>query len=539
MKGLKTRILLTVVLLVTLVNCAKKGSITGGEEDVTPPKFIKASPPNFSTNFKAKEIKIYFDEYIKLKEPQKQILISPPMDPSPIITPLGTASKYIKIKFTDTLLENTTYSINFGESVVDNNEENPNPFFKYVFSTGNQLDSLKLKGFISDAVSKETERFIAVMLYEVDSTYTDSLVYNEVPRYVTSTLDSVDFSLENLKSGTYKLIALKDKSSNFTYQPKQDKIGFYNELITIPTDTNKVHEVKLFKEILDFEAKKPKQVSKYHLQFGYDGLGDSMKIKMLSDAPEGFEARILKDTKKDTLHYWYKPFFEADSLIFEITNSKNYSDTLVARYKDQKPDSLVLNTLKSGTLKLEEDFIIESNTPLVKINDTLITLFDKDSTAVAFNTSIDRIKNQAILKFKKTEENNYSLMLLPEALTDFYENVNDTLIYNPQTTKYSEYGKMFLTLVNVANYPVIIQLTDDKGVVLVEKSVTSTKETVFSELEPRTYFLRVVDDRNENGIWDTGNFLKGLQPEGVSHFPKGIEVRANWEIKQSFTLGDL
>ncbi len=534
-KGFKTQVLLTGLLLVLLVNCAKKGTISGGKKDENPPKFVRAQPPNYSTNFKAKEIKIYFDEYIKLKEPQKQILISPPMDPAPIISPLGTASKFIKIKFIDTLLENTTYSINFGESIVDNNEENPKPFFKYVFSTGKQLDSLKLNGFVSDAYVKSTDKFVSVMLYEVDTAYTDSLVYKEVPRYVTSTLDTIDFRLENLKKGTYKLIALKDKSSNFTYQPKQDKIGFYSELITIPTDTNKLYEVKLFKEVLNFDAKRPKQISKYHFQFGYEGLADSMKIKLLSEAPENFEVKILQDQQKDTLHYWYKPFFEADSLVFEVTNSQNYRDTLVSRFKDQKPDSLVLRSVQSQILKLDEDFAIASNTPLTKINNSLITIRDKDSTVIKFTSQLDTLKNQAILQFEKTEENTYSMQVLPKAFTDFYENANDTIVYNIETTKYSEYGKMFLTVEN-ATYPIIAQLTNEKNVVLAEKVITKKEETIFSGLEPKTYYLRIINDTNKNSIWDTGNFLKGLQPEKVSHFPKAIEVRANWELKQNFVL---
>src|SRR5690606_31186767 len=122
---------------------------------ILPPKILKSVPENFSTNFTAKEIRIYFDEYIKIKDVQKQLIISPPMDTEPNITPLGSASKYIKIIINDTLKANTTYAFNFGQSIVDNNEENPYPYYKYVFSTGNYIDSLSVKGNIYDAQNRE------------------------------------------------------------------------------------------------------------------------------------------------------------------------------------------------------------------------------------------------------------------------------------------------------------------------------------------------------------------------------------------------
>lgn len=532
-------IVLYVCFVMMLVNCAKKGAITGGPKDEEPPKFVKALPANFSTNFDAKEIRIYFDEYIKLKDAQKQILISPPMDPPPLITPIGTASRFIKIKFLDTLLKQTTYTINFGESVVDNNEENPYPFFKYVFSTGDQLDSLKLKGFVKDALHKETEDYISVMLYEMDSTYRDSVVYKKVPRYVASTLDSTSFSLDYLKKGNYKLVALKDKASNFTYQPKQDKIGFYQDTISLPVDTTVVHKIVLFKEVLDFDAKKPSQVSKHHILFGYEGVADSMNIKLRSSGlPEGFQSRILQDQKTDSLHYWFKPFVaETDSLVFEVSNQNNYKTRLMVRIKDQKKDSLTINKSSSNTLPLEKQYSLQANIPLEKINNSFITLIDKDSIAVPFTSTLDTLKNQALFQFEKTEENNYELQLLPEAITDFFGNTNDTLSYTIRTLKYSAYGKVFLSLENVESYPVIVQLTSQKGEIRAEKIIPEAMEViVFENLDPDSYFLRVITDTNKNGQWDSGNFLKKIQPERVSHFPKGIEVRANWELKQTFTL---
>lgn len=534
-------LLLIIFFFIIILGCAKRGSITGGEKDEIPPEFIKAMPPNFSTDFNAKEIRVYFDEYIKLKDAQKQIIISPPMDPKPIITPLGGASKYVKIEFLDTLLENTTYSINFGESIVDNNEGNATPFFRYVFSTGSFLDSLKIQGTVGDALEKEADDFITVALYEINEAYSDSIVYKEVPRYITSTLDSINFNLDNLKEGTYKLIALKDASLNYKFDPTQDKIGFYEEIVTLPADTAKIFKVNLFKELLNFKSEKPKQISKNELIFGYEGVADSVSIQLLSTVPDtilpkNYETRIFKDKEKDTLHYWFKPFFEADTLIFEVTAAKKYRDTLITRLKDQYHDSLKLKNNVQGSLAFNQEFSISANTPLDSINEKLITFTDKDTLAVPFSVQLDTLVNEATFTFERTESNSYEIQLLPEAVKDFIGNVNDTIYFNFRTKKLADYGTIFLTLENVKEYPVLVQVITETGEFVTEKKVENEKVIVFDNLEPAKYNIRVILDTNKNGKWDTGNFLKVVQPETIIYFPELIEVRANWELKQTFTL---
>src|SRR5690606_30378112 len=194
-------------------------------------------PKNYGTNFDGREIKLVFDEYVKLKNVNKQLIVSPPLSRAPEISPL-TASKTITIKISDALQPNTTYSFNFGQSIEDNNESNPYPQFKYIFSTGSYIDSLKLGGVIKDAYNKNPDNFVSVMLYEADENFNDSIIYNENPRYITNTLDSLKtFSLENLKAGKYLLVAMKDANSNYKFDPKQDKIAFHKEFVTIPNDT--------------------------------------------------------------------------------------------------------------------------------------------------------------------------------------------------------------------------------------------------------------------------------------------------------------
>ncbi len=221
------RVLSLILIAISIASCANRGTPTGGEKDILPPEITKSVPENFSTNFKGDEIKIYFNEYVKINDLRKQLIVSPPMDTEPIVTPVSGASEYITIKILDTLEANTTYAFNFGESIVDNNEQNPYPYYRYVFSTGNTIDSLSVKGYVVDALEEEPDTFVSVMLYEVDSTYTDSIIYKEKPRYITNTLDSVTtFSIDNIKAGTYKIIALKDQNSNYLFNKKNDKIGY-------------------------------------------------------------------------------------------------------------------------------------------------------------------------------------------------------------------------------------------------------------------------------------------------------------------------
>ena len=239
-----------VSLLLFTSSCAKRGTITGGSKDTIAPKIISSSPENFNTNFKDNEIRIVFDELIKVKNINKQLIISPPFKNQPIIVPQGSASKFISIKILDTLKPNTTYSFNFGQSITDNNEGNPYSQFKYVFSTGSYIDSLTLVGKIKDAYEEKPDSFVSIQLYDA-TTFKDSTIFNETPLYVTNTLDSLKFfAFENIKAGDYKIIALKDKNNNYKFDPKSDKIAFLEQTITLPNDT--LYELELFKQKSQF-----------------------------------------------------------------------------------------------------------------------------------------------------------------------------------------------------------------------------------------------------------------------------------------------
>jgi len=537
--GLNIKRFLTYSLLVTclflLVNCANRGRPAGGPKDITPPEITRSSPENFSTNFNETEIKISFDEYVKIKNLQKNLIISPPMDPEPEISPIGSASKEITIKITDTLLANTTYAFNFGESIVDNNEENPYPFYRYIFSTGEYIDSLSVSGYVTDALERETDEFITVMLYDIDSSFTDSIIYKQKPKYITNTLDSTTtFTLENIKAGTYLMLALKDENGNYTYEPKSDKIGFISNPVTIPTDT--IYGINLFKEVLDFKASRPQLISGQKIAFGYEGTHDEMKLRLLSDKPQAYAQKLTKDLEKDTIYFWYKPKIEADSLLFEVIN-EDYIDTLTVRLKDLESDSLILKAVQRNQLLFTEDFTLEPNIPIDAFDESKISLLDKDSLPVDFDIDYDSFNNKISFLFDKTENNTYRFEMLPEAFTDFFGAVNDTLNFNLNTREYSDFGNLRLNLQN-ATYPVVAQLVDQNGVVKFEQISTKDEPIDFRYLSPGVYYIRVIYDTNGNGKYDPGNYLEKRSPERVSYMSEPYEARSFYDEILTFTLED-
>ena len=525
------RLLIILLVVFSLANCAKRGRPTGGPKDETEPILVSASPKQESTFFNSKKIKISFDEYIKLKDINKTLIISPPFKKSPEITPVGTASKVITIKLFDTLKENTTYTINFGNSVEDNNEGNKLGDFKYVFSTGSYIDSLATSGDVTDAFSRKTDSELLVMLYEMDSTFTDSIIYKEKPMYVTSTLDSTNFNLTNLKGGKYLLLALKQPNNNYIYNPKSDKIAFLKEPLILPNDT--VFELSLFKEILPFKFIKAIETSKGHIVFAYQGDPTNFNIQLLDSVPTNFNSEIVFEKDQDTLNYWFKTI-EKDSLQFKIAN-KNYIDTVTVKLKTSKRDSLQLKSNIGSIINFRDTFSIASNIPISKIDASKISVVNVDTIAVPFKAYSDSYKKNIYIHFEKEYNNQYEIKLFPKAVTDAFENVNDTLSYKTKTKEIEDYGILNLSITNVTG-PMIIQLITEKDELIATEFIKTDQVISFKNLPPKTYIARAIFDTNDNGKWDTGNFLQKIYPEKVTYYKKSIELRANWDQNEIFKL---
>jgi uncharacterized protein (DUF2141 family) len=523
--------------VLALWQCAKRGSPSGGPKDVTPPKLVRAEPENFTINFKSEKIRLYFDELIKLEDVQNQLVVSPPFKNPATITPMGGPSKYIEVVINDTLRENTTYTINFGQSIVDNNEGNPNSFLTYVFSTGDYLDSLTLNGAVKDAINRKADEFISVMLYEIDSAYTDSTIYKEPPLYITNTGDSLPFfELKNLKDGKYALFGLKDVNKNNMFNQAQDKIGFIEDTITLPTDS--IYVLNLFQEELNYKPSVPSLTAKNKIIFGYQGDYRDMEIETLTLMPDSVKSTILKERDKDTLNYWFTPT-DLDSIIFTVKNDEvEVLDTFTVKMRDLPMDSLKLSTSVSGKFNFEDTFSVLANTPIASLDTSQVSLMVSDTIPANYSFELDTLNNKVDFDFEAEPNQKYSFSFLPGAITDFFGIQNDTLDYNLSTGGLSDYGNLTMILGGEVNYPVIVQLTNEKGVVQREISAAEPQSFEFNNLSPGNYIARVVLDKNGNGQWDTGNFLEKRQPEEISYYPGAIEIRANWIKEETFILSN-
>ena len=532
MRNSLIKVLLLLLIVSVFFDCARRGTPTGGSKDTIPPVLIKAIPVIESVNFKGDKIKIYFDEYVKLKDANKNLVISPPQKTDPIITPVGTASKFISIKILDTLDANTTYSFNFGNSIVDNNEENKLENFKYVFSTGTYIDSLNVSGEVTDPMVKKSVKGIDVMLYEYNASFTDSIIYKQKPRYIANTLDSTLFEITNLRAGKYLLIAIKDANNNKIYNPEIDKIGFVKDTITLPTD--KKYNFTIFKEIPKLKVFRPKEINKGHLIFGFEGDAKDLNIEMLSQKPDNFKSEIVFEKEKDTANYWYTPF-EADSLNF-LVSKNNYSENLTVKIRSSKIDSLKVTQSATGLLHLIDTFSIATNTPIVNFNRSMIKITDKDSTVIDFKETLSKSKTKLYLDFEKKYNTDYNFELLPKTITDIFGISNDSLSFKLKTKSPEDYGIINIDLVSSKNSAYIVELLNEKDVLIRLVKIDKPKKVSFNLLPPGNYGVRITIDENNNGVWDTGSFLNRRQPEVVKYFDKKIELRANWDVNESFVL---
>ena len=244
---------------------------------------------------------------------------------------------------------------------------------------------------------------------------------------------------------------------------------------------------------------------------------------------------ITKNKETDTLNYWFKKF-DYDTLYFKISKS-NYSKTYKLKKQELEKDSLIVSSSINSVLELEDQFKINSNIPLLSIDNEKISVLNKDSILVEFKTELDKNKFDVNFKFEVLPNDNYTINILPNAIKDFYENSNDTISYSFKTKSRSDYGILNLKINDLKEYPVIVQLLDNKESVVREKKLNSIEDPCFFEnLKPANYFIRLIYDKNNNGIWDTGNFLNRIQPEKTFHYSEEIVVRANWVLEEKISV---
>lgn len=537
---LPLRLFLLVIFTLYLTSCANVVKPIGGEVDETSPQLISAQPPNYTTGFKNRQIRIEFDKFVELNSPFENIFVSPPLSPTP---KYEARRKEIIINLNpDSLLENTTYTIYFGNAVRDIREGNIQSDLKYVFSTGNFIDSLIVEGFVTNAATSVVKEGMRVMLHKDLS---DSAVFKTKPMYIGRTDATGFYRIENIKYGTYRAYALKDENNNFLYDNREE-FAFIDTALSL-TDTVTYLNFNSFVH----NRTKPNLINSRVLKEGKVRFAFNRDITNFKIEPLEPDNRLHKkeffyksfNDKKDTVTIWQSPPY-IDSLIYLISFNDSLNDTLVfdmsvsATGRETIKDSLLIfsTNVKAGErLNLGKSFECIFDDPIVSVNKDLISII-RDSTENIKNINIDFIneaKTKISIDFPQESQMFYEIMFLPGTFTDLYRNTNDT-VYIPFNTQREEaYGlihfKVDLSL-DIAT-PVILQLLDRNYEPVTQKILEHSGEVSFPYLLPQTYKARIVIDEDNNTKWTGGNFLKGIQPEKVYLYPEDINLRANWEMR--------
>jgi len=530
--------------ILTVISCARQGSPTGGPKDETPPVFLKADPDTLATNvdLNLQEATINFDEYVLLKEYSKNVVVSPSFQIPPIVTPQALAKKYISIKFQEPLLPNTTYSFNFGDAIQDFNENNKLSNFQYVFSTGSFIDSLKVTGRVNSSYDFKLPEKILVGLYKVDSTYKDSIILQKKPYYIARANDKGEYQLNYLASGKYKLIAFEDKVENVMYDYGKERLAFHNEPIEL--NANQQINLNLFNQKPDY--RKPEASFKQEGLIVFKTTGATDDVTITPVGKEFKTAYIQKFPRQDSINFWFNP--KVDTIVgrsaklnFKVQHKDQIDEVSALYSKSNTERKLEFKALNDQKLAPNKPFKIQANAPIKSLDLSKIYVF-KDTVSIPFKVSIDTVNAQNLnFAFDKNLDEKFEVNIYPNALTDVLGEKNDTLAYPIKMGTRGDFGHLKLTLQNTPSKPFILQfLKTDKDFTVIEEIYNPANKNYFefNFIEPGEYLFRLLVDENENGKWDTGDYLSGKQPEPIYLYPEPIKIRAMWDATETWVLGE-
>ncbi|MDR2801743.1 MAG: Ig-like domain-containing protein [Prevotellaceae bacterium] len=575
-----------VFLLLLCNRCAStQAGPSGGPKDTIPPVLLKTAPEVNTTHFAGKKVELTFNEYIALKEVSKNVVMSPPSLRKPLVQRRG---KNIQVVFQDTLLQNRTYTIDFGSSLADNNEGNLYPPYKFVFSTGSVIDSMAFTGVVRDAYTLDPIENTTVMLYE---NLSDSAVYKELPIAIARTDSWGYFSLQNVSPQAYRMYALEDKNSNYRYDAGNEKIAFLDTLV-IPEHT--VSMLPVITDIKDTAALEARPVERLLLtsaenvrkQFlvEYPQL-EQRKFQLIFnqyypvitcfqiDGMNGQDYEIEYSRFRDTLTYWLTAatvpdtlhatieYLKTDSLDNLSPTNANLRFSLKKEDKAQEKDKKNKNDTVAEIPKLQAKIgfseqrgmnrgvsIAFSALP-VKIDTAKITLFKidekKNRTKEPFRWLTDTASRlRFYVQAKWVTVTDYELEVLPDAFSDIYGLANDTLVNKFTTPNPDKFCHVTFDLSNVPSHYILQLLSEKKDRVLREALIDKAGKVLFDYLPSGDYVVRFIEDANQNGVWDACKMETKTQPEKVTLLrftdaSEKLHLRENSEVEQSVDVAKL
>ena len=582
-----------VTLVVMLYSCASIGRPDGGPYDETPPRFIGSTPAAGALNNQRTKVSLLFDEFIKLEKATEKVVVSPPQVQQPEIKASG---KRIQVNLLDSLKANTTYTIDFSDAIVDNNEGNPLGNFTFTFSTGTQIDTMEVSGTVLDASNLEPIKGILVGLHSNlnDSAFT-KLPFDRVAR----TDSRGRFSIRGVAPGKYRIYGLMDADQTFTFNQKSEVIAFNDSLI-IPRMEERIRMDTAWVDSLTYDtiverkymhylpddlilrAFKEFNYSQYLIKserlvpqkftFYFAGQADTLPTLKGLNFDERDAFVIEKNPRNDTIQYWVKDslLFKQDTLAISLTYL--YTDTLnqlVSRtdtlnlvskqkYKKEEPEKkkkkkkkdeedepeptkfLPVNVGAPSSMDVYGSISLTFDEPIARFDSAAIHLKEKVDTLwkdIPFEFEQDSLNLKRFNLYYDWEPGNeYEFSVDSTAFHGIYGLFTDKIKQGFKVRKLEEYASITF-LVTGADSTAFVELLDAQDKVVRQRRLTDGGYADFYFLNPGKYCARLVNDRNGNGIWDTGNFEKGEQPEEVYYYNMILEPKANWDLdKQSWDI---
>lgn len=602
----KHRFPLILMAVIAAYSCASIGAPDGGPYDEEPPRFVGSTPELHATGNQKSRIELEFDEFIKLEKAAEKVVISPPQMEQPEIKVSG---KKVVIELIDSLKDSTTYTVDFSDAIVDNNEGNPMGNFSFSFSTGESIDTLEVSGTVLNAADLEPIKGMLVGLHKnLNDTAFTTLPFDRVSR----TDSRGQFIIRGIAPGEYRIFALMDGNQNYLFDSKSERIAFGDSLVipswepavrqdtlwqdTLTIDTiHTVHYTRFMPDNLILRVFKEENDRQYltrsqrdkenHFILTFNAKADSLPgLKGLNfDETDAF---IIETTSRnDSICYWIK-----DSLVYGMDTLEVQLDYLYTDSLNQlvpRTDTIYLaNKLtreqreriqkeaeeeKEKERKKREKKGLEPEkepTPFLKMNVDAPSSFDINKNVVlAFDEPVVRFDTAAIHMQVKVDtlwedtpfllrpdsvlprtyeilagwepEKEYKLTIDSAAVTGLYGLHTNKSEHTMKVKKLDEYGTLLLNVKNALPGS-IVELIDNSGKVLRQQPVTQEGTADFYFLAPNSkYYIRLFEDRNGNGKWDTGNYSKGLQPEAVYYFPKVWEMKANFEFEEDWDIHEV
>ena len=580
-----------------VVGCARMGQPDGGWFDDDPPEVIGCRPADQSTNISSKKISIYFNEYIKLEDATNKVIVSPPQLEIPEIKDAG---KRIVVELQDSLKPNTTYTIDFSDAIVDNNEGNPLGNYTYSFSTGDQIDTMEVSGYVLDASNLEPVKGILVGLYD---DLADSAFKTKPMIRVSRTDSRGRFVIKGVAHGTYRAYALKDADGDFCFNQKSEMIGFNHETY-VPSSKPDVKIDTIWRDSLHIDAFKQTpythflpddvtllafthiQTDRYLLkterkdpEYGHPDLPVIKGLNFNADSAFVIETRV----EQDTINYWLRDttLINQDTLRMEVNymmtdtlgNLVSQIDTLEVlaktpyakrqkeltkeiekwqkeqerkKKRDETYDSIFpAKPLKPNYMlsqEIDPDKIIQIEIPA--------PLQHVDTAAVHLYSMIDSAWYEAPFTFKPIPhrlrfyeiqaewrpDTEYSLEIDSAAFEDIYGHVSDPYKQGIKVKSLDEYSTLTIKISGVADSLPLRVRLLDKGDGIVKEVLAKDGVAFFEYVSPEKYYLSAFVDVNGNGLWDTGDYDEDRQAESVYYYPREIECKERWDVTHKWDL---